>query len=48
MQVSLEDILTSLLSKVESLEATVDDLRVKSNVLFRLYKEQNEDDDVDK
>jgi hypothetical protein len=48
MQVSLEDILTSLLSKVESLEATVDDLRVKSNVLFRLYKEQNEDNDVDK
>ncbi|MGC9384155.1 MAG: hypothetical protein ACP5D6_06120 [Kosmotogaceae bacterium] len=48
MQVSLEDILTSLLSKVESLEATVDDLRVKSNVLFRLYKEQNEDNGVDK
>ncbi|MFW6120755.1 MAG: hypothetical protein ACOC80_07615 [Petrotogales bacterium] len=48
MQVSLEDILTSLLSKVESLEATVDDLRVKSNVLFRLYKEQNDDEDIDK
>ncbi|TYB95725.1 MAG: hypothetical protein FXF54_04050 [Kosmotoga sp.] len=48
MQVSLEDILTSLLSKVESLEATVDDLRVKSNVLFRLYKEQNDDDEIDK
>ncbi|MFO7881445.1 MAG: hypothetical protein R6U52_02770 [Kosmotogaceae bacterium] len=47
MQVSLEDILTSLLSKVESLEATVDDLRVKSNVLFRLYKEQNDDEDID-
>ncbi len=48
MQVSLEDILTSLLSKVESLEATVDDLRVKSNVLFRLYKEQNDDENIDK
>jgi len=48
MQVSLEDILTSLLSKVESLEATVDDLRVKSNVLFRLYKEQNDGDEIDK
>ena len=39
MQVSLDQILTAILTKVDTLEASMDDLRIKNNILLRLVKE---------
>lgn len=39
MQVSLDQILTALLTKVDTIEASMDDLRLKNNILLRLIKE---------
>lgn len=39
MQVSLDQILTALLTKVDTIEASMDDLRLKNNIMLRLIKE---------
>jgi hypothetical protein len=39
MQVSIEQLLSSLMSKLETMEASLDDIRLKNNVLLRLIKE---------
>ncbi|ACR80208.1 MULTISPECIES: hypothetical protein [Kosmotoga] len=38
MQVSLEQLLSALIAKVDALEASVDDLRVRTNITLRLLK----------
>ena len=39
MQVSIEQLLSGLMSKLETMEASLDDIRLKNNVLLRLIKE---------
>jgi len=41
MQVSIEQLLSGLMSKLETIEASLDDLRLKNNVLLRLIKEMS-------
>lgn len=44
MQISLEQILSVLMSKVEALEAAMDDLRLRNNIILRLIKKSGEID----
>ncbi|OAA31293.1 hypothetical protein AT15_07290 [Kosmotoga arenicorallina S304] len=44
MQISLEQILSVLMSKVEALEAAMDDLRLRNNIILRLIKRSGEID----
>ncbi|MDK2951068.1 MAG: hypothetical protein PWQ77_733 [Kosmotogales bacterium] len=41
MQVSIEQLLSGLMSKLETMEASLDDIRLKNNVLLRLIKEMS-------
>ncbi|MBO8165723.1 MAG: hypothetical protein DRP32_01490 [Thermotogae bacterium] len=42
MQISLEQILSVLMGKVEALEAALDDLRLRNNIILRLVKNSGE------
>ncbi len=39
MQMSIEQLLSGLMGKLEALEASIDDVRLKNNILLRLLKE---------
>lgn len=39
MQVSIEQLLSGLMSKLEALESSIDDVRLKNNILLRLLKD---------
>lgn len=47
MQVSLEQLLSALIAKVDALEASVDDLRVRTNITLRLLKNLGKEIDRD-
>jgi len=42
VQISLEQILSVLMGKVEALEAALDDLRLRNNIILRLVKNSGE------
>ncbi|HAA86541.1 MAG TPA: hypothetical protein DCE14_09395, partial [Kosmotogaceae bacterium] len=41
MQVTLDQLLSAIMSRMDSMEASLNDLRIKTNVLLRLMKEDD-------